>query len=137
VSARAALFVPLMVDEEVIGMLMAVNKTGSRHRFSDDDLRLAEAFAARAAIAVDVSEGTARPRTPGQANSVAELQGSLTERETEVLRLVAMGLSDADVAERLVVSPRTVHAHLRSIYRKLGLSSRGAATRFAVEHKLV
>ena len=48
-----------------------------------------------------------------------------------------MGLSDADVAERLVVSPRTVHAHLRSIYRKLGLSSRGAATRFAVEHKLV
>ena len=136
VSARAALFVPLMVDEEVIGMLMAVNKIGSRQRFSDDDLRLAEAFAARAAIAVDVSEGTARPRTPGQANSAAELRGSLTERETEVLRLVAMGLSDADVAERLVISPRTVHAHLRSIYRKLGLSSRGAATRFAVEHKL-
>jgi GAF domain-containing protein len=137
VSARAALFVPLMVEEEVIGMLMAVNKTGSRRRFSDDDLRLAEAFAARAAIAVDMSEGTARSRTPGQANSAVQLRGSLTKRETEVLRLVAIGLSDADVAERLVVSPRTVHAHLRSIYRKLGLSSRGAATRFAVEHKLV
>ena len=61
----------------------------------------------------------------------------LTTREVEVLALVADGLTDAEVAERLVVSIRTVHAHLRSIYRKLDLHSRSAATRYALEHRLV
>lgn len=61
----------------------------------------------------------------------------LTSRELEVLALVADGLTDAEVAERLVVSIRTVHAHLRSIYRKLGLRSRSAATRYALEHGVV
>jgi len=54
-----------------------------------------------------------------------------------VLRLVAEGFTDAQVAERLVVSLRTVNAHLRSIYRKLQVSSRGQATRFALEHGLI
>jgi DNA-binding NarL/FixJ family response regulator len=63
-------------------------------------------------------------------------RNELTAREIEVLQLVSEGLSDAEVAERLVVSPRTVHSHLRSIYRKLGVSSRSAATRYAVEHEL-
>ena len=53
--------------------------------------------------------------------------GGLSLRETEVLRLVAAGLTDGEIAERLVLSPRTVHAHLRSIYRKLGVTSRTAA----------
>jgi DNA-binding NarL/FixJ family response regulator len=53
-----------------------------------------------------------------------------------VLQLVATGLSDADVARRLFVSPRTVHAHLRAIYRKLGVRSRASATRYAVDHHL-
>jgi predicted ATPase/DNA-binding CsgD family transcriptional regulator len=61
----------------------------------------------------------------------------LTAREVEVLRLVAQGLSDAQVAEQLVISPRTVNWHLTSIYGKLQVSSRSAATRFAVEHRLV
>ena len=60
----------------------------------------------------------------------------LTAREREVLTLVATGLSDAEVAARLVVSPRTVHAHLRSIYRKLGVSTRSAATGHAVRSRL-
>jgi predicted ATPase/DNA-binding CsgD family transcriptional regulator len=58
----------------------------------------------------------------------------LTLREGEVLGMVATGLTDAEVAERLVVSIRTVHAHLRSIYRKLDLHTRSAATRYALEH---
>lgn len=61
----------------------------------------------------------------------------LTTREMEVLRLVADGLTDARVAEQLVISPRTVNWHLSVIYSKLGVSSRSAATRFALEHKLV
>ncbi|HEY6406565.1 MAG TPA: response regulator transcription factor, partial [Ktedonobacteraceae bacterium] len=61
----------------------------------------------------------------------------LTTREVEVLRLVAQGLTDMRVAEQLIISPRTVNTHLTSIYNKLGVDSRAAATRFAVEHKLV
>ena len=61
----------------------------------------------------------------------------LTAREIEVLRLVAQGMTDAQVAEQLVISPRTVNWHLTSIYSKLGVSSRSAATRYAIEHRLV
>ncbi len=60
----------------------------------------------------------------------------LTPREVEVLRLVALGLTDAQVAEELVISARTVGKHLQSIYSKLDLSSRSAATRWAIEHHL-
>jgi predicted ATPase/DNA-binding CsgD family transcriptional regulator len=67
---------------------------------------------------------------------LAELD-ALTPRERDVLRLVAQGLTDAQVAEKLVVSIRTVSSHLYSIYSKLGVNSRTAATRYALEHKLV
>ena len=61
----------------------------------------------------------------------------LTAREVEVLRLVAQGLTDMQVAEQLIISPRTVNSHLTSMYNKLGVDSRAAATRFAFEHRLV
>jgi DNA-binding NarL/FixJ family response regulator len=61
----------------------------------------------------------------------------LTVREVEVLRLVAQGLTDAQVAEQLVISPRTVNFYLTSIYSKLGVSSRSAATRYAMEQGLI
>jgi len=61
----------------------------------------------------------------------------LTAREMEVLHLVAQGLSDTQVAEQLVISPRTVNWHLTSIYSKLGVSSRAAATRYAIEHQVI
>jgi len=54
-----------------------------------------------------------------------------------VLRLLAQGLMDAQIAEQLVISPRTVNNHLTSIYSKIQVTSRSAATRFAFEHKLV
>ena len=54
-----------------------------------------------------------------------------------MLRLVAVGLSDADVATQLYLSVRTVNAHLRSIYRKTDVRSRAAAARFAEEHGLL
>jgi len=55
----------------------------------------------------------------------------LSPRERDVLRLVAEGLSDADIAERLVLSPHTVHRHVSNILRKLGLHSRAAAAAHA------
>lgn len=60
----------------------------------------------------------------------------LTPREVEVLRLLADGLTDLQIAEKLILSPRTVHAHISSIYTKLGITSRSAATRYAIEHHL-
>lgn len=63
--------------------------------------------------------------------------GDLTTREVEVLRLVARGLSYADVGEQLFISPRTVARHLQSIYGKLGLDSRAEAAAFAFEHGLI
>jgi len=61
----------------------------------------------------------------------------LTAREVEVLRLVAQGFTNTQVAAQLVVSPRTVNFHLTSIYSKIGVSSRNAATRYAIEQHLV
>lgn len=61
----------------------------------------------------------------------------LTKRELDVLRLVADGLSDAAIADRLFLSRRTVHWHLLSIYQKLGVNSRTAATKWARDHGLL
>jgi len=67
----------------------------------------------------------------------ASYPAGLTAREVEVLRLAAQGLSYAQIAERLIISARTVDAHLRSIYGKLGVTSRNEATRVAIEHQLL
>ena len=78
-----------------------------------------------------------QPAPPIERSTAPNYPDGLTAREVEVLRLVAQGLTDARVAERLVVSPRTVNWHLTSINSKLGVSSRSAATRYAIEHTLV
>ncbi len=61
----------------------------------------------------------------------------LTARERDVLRLLVQGLTSTQIAERLAIGVVTVNFHVRSIYRKLGVSSRSAATRYAIEHHLV
>jgi DNA-binding CsgD family transcriptional regulator len=75
-------------------------------------------------------EPTPTSATPAAGSAPGE---SLTAREIEVLRLLAQDLSNPQIAERLVVSRRTVDAHLRSIYDKLGVKSRDAAIRVARE----
>lgn len=72
-----------------------------------------------------------------QIPSPLEYSAQLTAREQKVLRLVARGLTNEQVAEQLVISPRTVNTHLKLIYRKIGVSSRSAATRYAMQHHLV
>jgi len=94
-----------------------------------------------AAQALASHEAFAPPATPGSSPTAPAGHPSspagLTAREVEVLRLVAQGLTDAQVAQQLVISLRTVTTHLTSIYNKLGVNSRVAATRFALAHQLV
>jgi FixJ family two-component response regulator len=91
-----------------------VNKRGADDTFSADDQRLAEAFAARVAVAVRLAAGDGQERTHSPVEDDAGASAELTSREIEVLRLVAHGMSDAQVADKLVVSLRTLHSHLRS-----------------------
>lgn len=65
------------------------------------------------------------------------LSEALTERELEVFRLLASGLTKPQIAKHLTLSFHTVNAHVRSIYAKIGVSSRSAATRYALEHMVV
>jgi DNA-binding NarL/FixJ family response regulator len=78
-----------------------------------------------------------QPQGPMPAASPSGPDEALTAREIEVLRLLAQELSNPQIAERLVVSRRTVDAHLRSIYDKLGVKSRDAAIRVAREQGLM
>ena len=64
-------------------------------------------------------------------------QALLTRRESEVLRLLTEGWTNPQIAERLMVSVPTISTHVASIFNKLGVTSRSAATRYAVEHHLV
>jgi predicted ATPase/DNA-binding CsgD family transcriptional regulator len=73
---------------------------------------------------------------PEPIETPARLAG-LTAGEAQVLRLVASGMTNVRVAEELFVSRRTVDAHLRSIYRKLGVASRTEATRYAIDRGLL
>ncbi len=72
-------------------------------------------------------KATARPPLPA----------GLTPREVEVLRLVTLGLTTREVAERLTLSAKTADSHIQHIYGKLGVSTRGAAALFAIEHGIL
>jgi DNA-binding NarL/FixJ family response regulator len=80
---------------------------------------------------------TPEPELTGPSTRATAVPDALTEREIEVLRLLAQGLSNAQIAEHLVVSLFTVKAHLRSIFGKLDVPSRTAAARYAIDHNLV
>lgn len=94
-----------------------------------DLLALAERITAPA-------QPAAAPALPPSREAPEMTQAGLTPRELEVLRLVAKGLTNAQVAQELIITPRTVNAHLTAIYAKLGVASRSGAIRYAVERKL-
>ena len=74
----------------------------------------------------------ARCKSPGQKQVETETNG-LSEREMEVLKLAARGISNKDIAESLIISVRTVQAHMRSIFSKLGVGSRSEAIIYALK----
>jgi ATP/maltotriose-dependent transcriptional regulator MalT len=79
-----------------------------------------------AGLDADDALGVGRPSLPA----------GLTEREAEVLRLVAAGLTNNEIAAELFLSAKTVSRHLSNIFTKIGVSSRGRATAYALEHHL-
>jgi DNA-binding CsgD family transcriptional regulator len=90
------------------------------------------ALSAEEPSATPPSSATTHPSPP----SAPEHTAGLTSREVEVLGLVATGMTSAQIAAELFLGTRTVETHLTSIYHKLGVTSRAAATRFALEHGL-
>jgi DNA-binding NarL/FixJ family response regulator len=83
-------------------------------------------------LITEFSRTAGAPRTP-----LKERVGNLTERETEVLNLIAQGLSNAEIAARLVVAEQTVKTHVSRILVKLGLRDRTQAAVFAYETGLI
>jgi predicted ATPase/DNA-binding CsgD family transcriptional regulator len=73
---------------------------------------------------------------PSAARPASPAPVGLTRREREVLHWLAAGLTNPEIAQRLVVSQPTVNTHVASIFKKLGVTSRSAATRYAIEHHL-
>jgi HD-GYP domain-containing protein (c-di-GMP phosphodiesterase class II)/DNA-binding CsgD family transcriptional regulator len=89
----------------------------------------------RASRAVLVAAGHGEPAPnagPRQRNP-----GGLTRREVEVLRLAARGLKTSQIADRLVITPKTADHHIQHIYGKIGVSTRAAAALWAMQHAVV
>jgi DNA-binding NarL/FixJ family response regulator len=97
----------------------------------EEELRAAVGVFERLGAATEVA------RTEALLPVVAALPAGLTSREAEVLRALASGKTNRDIAVELVISEHTVGRHLQNIYAKLDVSTRAAATAFAFEHDLV
>lgn len=103
---------------------------------------LPDAARARAALEAASQELQPPAKSPDRVDprgspSTPTIDEPLTAREMEVLRWLAQGLSDKEIAEQLVISVHTVRGHLRSIYGKLDVTSRSAAMRAALDHHLI
>ena len=134
---------PHGVAEAMIGLGRACDQAGD-HDEALRQLRAAQALAAETGNAQRTAEAEAaiaelagRPaggrRDPGP-QGVEPQPGNLTGRQAEVLRLLAAGLSNKQIAAELFLSTATVERHLATIYRNLGLAGRVEAARFAIKH---
>ena len=113
----------------------ALGEAAAAARFAEGrGLSLEQAVAE--ALAGDGPLGSPPAGPEGGPGRTPRLPGGLTAREAEVLRLVAEGQTDRQVAAALVVTEATVGRHLVNIFRKLGVSSRAAATAFALRQGL-
>jgi HD-GYP domain-containing protein (c-di-GMP phosphodiesterase class II) len=129
----------LAATEVYVGL---TTERADRPAFTDADaaaaLRLLEADGAlepRATRAVLVAAGHGEPaaRTLRRPDN----PGGLSRREVDVLGLAAKGLTTRQIADRLVISPKTADHHIQHIYTKIGVSTRAAAALWAIQHDVV
>ena len=107
------------------------------HALGDDDTSALELEAARSIFA-QLGAAPDLARVGSLIQSVVSFDPhGLTPRESQVLRLVASGNSNREIASALVISERTVDRHVSNLFAKLGVSSRAAATAYAYKHQLV
>ena len=85
----------------------------------------------------DVVEAVLRRRWPSRRHGAAKVRQVSPPREVEVLRLLARGLSNKEIARQLVISPKTAGNHIEHIYSKIGASTRASASLFAMQHGLL
>src|SRR5207247_1269591 len=104
-------------------------------RDSGDEAGAVAAFAAAAEKFDAIGARLEAQRVSG--NPKPALPAGLTEREVEVLRLIADGLTNNLIARELQLSTKTVSRHVSNIFGKIGVTSRSAATAFAFDHQLV
>ena len=130
-DARTGLFVPLLARDEAIGVVLAHDKLGADARFADSDLRLAEQFAARAAIAVDLSRRVARDalrRVVGQELERQRLARELHDETGQALTSILLGLKSVEEAE----SPQAMRDAASGL-RELVVATLQDVRRLAVE----
>ncbi|MGI5240950.1 LuxR C-terminal-related transcriptional regulator [Dactylosporangium sp. CA-139066] len=118
---------------ELVEVLAALAE--ARDRLGEDDSAAALRARARRILAACPEPGRLLAPAGTERPVLADGDG-LTERERMVLGILAEGLTSAQMARRLHVSERTIAAHLRAIYRKIGVRNRAAATRYALDHHL-
>ena len=126
---QALLVAHTQLDEEVFAVLWTEGLS----------ITTPQALAAQGRLSIEIPPKTTFPNQHIKRNKTnVELPSTdtLTAREMQVLSLLAEGLKNSQIAERLVISPNTVGIHIQAIYGKLGISSRSEATRYAVEHHL-
>ncbi len=112
---------------------------GQALRESGDDEGARAAFAAAEALfdRIGARLDAQLTRDSLRATGSVTLPAGLSPREVEVLRLIAAGMTNKEIAAELVLSEKTVSRHLSNMFTKIGVSSRAAATAFAFEHRLV
>ena len=76
-------------------------------------------------------------QSPHHASSVGSDRNCLTARESQILRLIAIGMSNRIIAQDLFLSPRTVERHIANIYLKINAHNRAEATAYALRQRLV
>ncbi len=110
----------------------------SSHYSAGQDCPLEEMLAeAEAVLQTASAAATSATSTDAGFSLTADAFTQLSRREREILSLVASGLTNAQIAEHLLLSPQTVGKHMQSIYAKLNINSRSAATRLALEHGFI
>jgi ATP/maltotriose-dependent transcriptional regulator MalT len=108
---------------------------GQALRDAGDEAGALESFAAAAALFDEIGARLDAQALAG--DHPPALPNGLSMREAEVLRLIAAGMTNNDIADSLILSSKTVSRHVSNIFTKLGVSSRAAATAFAFEHGLI